>query len=318
MISFIVIGKNEAKNILQCINSIVECIKVNQLQSEIIYIDSNSSDESINLVKSIPNIKIIEAISIINPAIARNIGANESKGDILFFIDGDMVVNPEFISKIINENKDLKYDFVSGMIINKIFDKNGILKKEETLCNTSTESDKETSANGIFCIRRDLWFKVNGMRSKYRKLQDADFLLRLYKQGIFLKRIPEVISYHVTKDEYALKTILNNFFRGNYFFRGVFYRSHFFSKIGILKLIKNEKFGVLLLILISLLSCKFSTLILLFYPIMILLRITLQKDFMFNHILHKFIFYILRDFSTFVGFIFFYPMNIDNIKYKVL
>lgn len=318
MISFIVIGKNEAKNILQCINSIVECINVNQLQSEIIYIDSNSSDKSISLVKSISNIKIIEAISTINPAIARNIGANESKGDFLFFVDGDMVINQNFISKITNENKNLKYDFVSGIIINKVFDKNGNFIKELALSNTTTESNKETSANGIFCIRRDLWFKVNGMKSKYRKLQDADLVLRLYKKGIFLIRISEIISWHVTKDEYALKTVLNNFFKGIYLYRGLFYRNHFFSKIGFIKLMKNEKFGVLLLILISLSSYIFSPLIFLFYPLLIILRISLQKDFLVSNILNKFIFYILRDFSTFVGFLFFYPMNIDNVKYKVL
>lgn len=319
MISFIVIGKNEAKNILQCLNSITECIRINQLlQSEIIYVDSNSSDNSIDLAKSIPNIKIIEAITTINPAIARNIGANESKGDLLFFVDGDMVVNSTFISIILNENKDLKYNFVSGLIINKIYDNNGDLKKEIALSNTTQETNKEMSANGIFCIKRELWFLVNGMKSKFKKQQDADFVIRLYKKGIFLKRLTEIISWHITKDEYDLKSILNNFFKGNYLFRGVFYRTHFFSKIGLIKLFKNEKFGILFLVLISLLSCIVSPLVLLFYPLLILFRIASQKDFLFSEILNKFIFYALRDLSTFVGFMFFYPINIDNIKYKTL
>ena len=36
----------------------------------------------------------------------------------------------------------------------------------------------------IFFIERDLWFSVNGMKTKYRRSQDIDFGLRLASNNI--------------------------------------------------------------------------------------------------------------------------------------
>ena len=72
-ISVIVIGKNEYPNIIKCLNSI------NDLQSkdysnnyEIIYVDSDSKDESISYIKDdFKNVSIYKISGKINAAIAR-------------------------------------------------------------------------------------------------------------------------------------------------------------------------------------------------------------------------------------------------------
>ena len=79
MISFIVIGKNEAKYLARCIQSIRKTIEYNKLKKyEIIYVDSNSTDDSIKRVLKFKYVKIFKITSKPNAAIARNIGARES------------------------------------------------------------------------------------------------------------------------------------------------------------------------------------------------------------------------------------------------
>ena len=94
MISFIIIGYNEEKFLDKCFQSIYNAILCAQINKyEIIYVDSNSSDKSIAIAEVYKEVKIFKIIGKHNAAIGRNIGAKEARGDILFFIDGDLEIN---------------------------------------------------------------------------------------------------------------------------------------------------------------------------------------------------------------------------------
>ena len=85
MISFIVIARNEEKNLFRCLSSINRTIKVNKIiDSEIIYVDSDSSDGSTEIIKSFKNVIGFKIKGNINAALARNVGAERSKGETLF------------------------------------------------------------------------------------------------------------------------------------------------------------------------------------------------------------------------------------------
>ena len=78
-ISFIVIGRNEGWKLDKCLQSIVDTIEFNQYKNyEIIYVDSNSTDDSIERAKKYDKIKIFKLTCDANPAIARNVGAKEA------------------------------------------------------------------------------------------------------------------------------------------------------------------------------------------------------------------------------------------------
>ena len=132
MISFIVIGKNEEKNIEKCINSITNTTIINKIiDYEIIYIDSNSTDNSVQKVSKIKSVDIYQLTGDCNAAIGRNVGASISIGEYLFFIDGDMEINPTFINNVFDENLNLKYNFVSGQFENYYHDREGNLISTE-------------------------------------------------------------------------------------------------------------------------------------------------------------------------------------------
>ena len=97
MISFIVIGKNEGWRLTNCLDSILIFISNENITDfEIIYVDSNSTDDSIQRARAYRAVKVYLITGNCNSAIARNVGAQQAKYNILFFLDGDMELLPEF------------------------------------------------------------------------------------------------------------------------------------------------------------------------------------------------------------------------------
>jgi len=125
MISYIIIGRNEGWKLTKCLKSVFDTIEYNKLRdAEVIYVDSKSTDDSIERAKTFAKVKIFRITGVCNAAIARNIGAKEAKGNILFFIDGDMEIDKNFIKQAIVNNQ-LKHDCVTGHLDDYLYDING-------------------------------------------------------------------------------------------------------------------------------------------------------------------------------------------------
>ena len=86
-VSVIIPVKNEALKIRACIDGILQqTVRVH----EIIVIDSGSSDETVAILKTYPQIKLIEIPeSIFNHGDTRNLGAQAASGEFLLFTVGD-------------------------------------------------------------------------------------------------------------------------------------------------------------------------------------------------------------------------------------
>ena len=102
MISFIVIGKNEGWKLKLCFDSIQNVVSQDGITDyEVIYVDSRSIDDSIQLAKTYPNTRVFMITGECNAGVGRNVGAKEAKGDILFFVDGDMEIQAGFLCKVL-------------------------------------------------------------------------------------------------------------------------------------------------------------------------------------------------------------------------
>ncbi len=107
-VSIIIPTYNEEEHIVDCLNSIK-----NQTYKdlELIVVDDGSADNTLNFVSNLNfNNLIILKQKHMGPAAARNYGAQKSKGDILIFVDSDMVFDKKFVEKLIkpiikNESK---------------------------------------------------------------------------------------------------------------------------------------------------------------------------------------------------------------------
>ena len=117
--SVIVVNYNNQKRISRCINSL---IKQTYKIDEIIFVDDNSSDNSLNELrnfkKKIIKIKITKKTNIpsYDQMNAYYRGFNKSKGNVIFFLDSDDYFN-------INKAKTIIKYFKKNNKVNLIFDK---------------------------------------------------------------------------------------------------------------------------------------------------------------------------------------------------
>lgn len=206
MISFIIIGKNEGLRLEKCLQSIVSIVKQDKIVDyEIIYVDSRSTDNSIELAKQY-GAKAFLITGECNAAIARNIGAKEAIGDILFFIDGDMELFSGFLPKVLTQDGRLEYPFISGIFNDIIHDMdwNYLHTSRRHKLQEGDADSVETTTGGLFLIEHSLWDKVRGMDTRFKRSQDYDLGLRLSQMGCPLHRKAILLANHYMR-QYSVR-----------------------------------------------------------------------------------------------------------------
>lgn len=250
MISFIIIGKNEGWRLQKCLQSISYVVEQDAIANyEIIYVDSQSTDNSIELAKQY-GAKTFLITGECNAAIARNIGAQEAIGGILFFIDGDMELFPGFLPKVLNENGKLKYPFMSG-IFNDIvhdLDWNYLHTSRRHKLQEGDADSVETTTGGLFLIEHSLWDKVGGMDTRFKRSQDYDLGLRLSQMGYPLHRKAILLANH-----YMRQYTIRNDYVGNVKYTALLLRKHW-NNIDYLKIFIKQQYTTVLLLISIILS----------------------------------------------------------------
>lgn len=90
-ISIVVIGKNEGLFLERCFESILAAgYPRNRL--ELIYVDSGSTDESVNLARRFADRVIAARIDRPRPGLARNLGWKHATHGLVQFVDGDSIL----------------------------------------------------------------------------------------------------------------------------------------------------------------------------------------------------------------------------------
>jgi glycosyltransferase involved in cell wall biosynthesis len=315
MLSFIIIGRNEGWKLSKCFDSVIKAISENLLKKyEIIYIDSKSSDASVKRAKQYSNIKIIQLTGDINAAIARNIGAKESVGEVMVFLDGDMEIISENLSFFYTEEFGLVYPFLSGDWYNSYYSHDWkYLRKDNGL---GLKNDvKRSTVGGLFFIERYLWDSVGGMRIGFKRSQDIDLALRLAKQRKLLLRKKELLAHHHMISYLDKNRKWEMFFSGaDLYGRSYLYRRNAFNKYCLKRMIRND-YSVLVLLL----SIVSSILIYSILPFLMFLLILLPKTIRVKeNYFSNYFYFICRDIIVLAGFVFFWPKKSKNIDYTII
>ncbi|MGC8585030.1 MAG: glycosyltransferase [Thermoplasmata archaeon] len=112
-ISIIITVKNEEKNILE----LFESLKIQERPFEVVMVDSESSDRTVEIAKKFKDemdLKII--IKKSTRGEGRNIGVMNSKYEYVLFIDGDSYADRNWVSEM-RKSFDSGCDFVAGKTI---------------------------------------------------------------------------------------------------------------------------------------------------------------------------------------------------------
>lgn len=172
--------------------------------TEIIVVADGDTDGSWQLAQQF-NVKLIRKDISEGPAKARNIGAKNAQGDILFFIDADVTVHPDTIARVIQtfqEQPDLaaligSYDDNPGV--------NNFLSQYKNLFHhyTHQQASEEASTFWGACgaIRRDIFLKMGGFDESYRlpSVEDIELGYRLKGSGYQIKLCQDIQVKHLKR-----------------------------------------------------------------------------------------------------------------------
>lgn len=214
LISIIIVNHNGAAFILNCIDSI---FSANYRNFELIFVDNNSTDNSLKLVEnrfgSNQRLKVVIFLNNLGFAEGNNQGASEAKGRYLFFLNIDTKVNPNYLTELV---KIIESDPNIGAAQSKLLqmDKPAILDSAGDImncfCGTFNRGFGEKdegqydrveqifSARGAaMMVRKDVFRKVGGFDQRFfLGLEDVDLCWRIRLNGYKIVFVPRSVVYH--------------------------------------------------------------------------------------------------------------------------
>jgi glycosyltransferase involved in cell wall biosynthesis len=99
-VSVVVPVYNAQKTIAACVNGLL-IQNAPGIDMEIILVDDGSTDATAEILKTFDRIRYFYQPNA-GPAAARNHGAHQASGDIVFFTDSDCIPRPDWVAKMIN------------------------------------------------------------------------------------------------------------------------------------------------------------------------------------------------------------------------
>jgi len=171
---------------------------------EVIVVADGETDGSGELAQQF-GAKVIYRQTAGGPAIARNIGARAANGDILFFIDADVSIDPQTIGRVIQKFSD--QPDISALIGS--YDDSpsaaNFLSQYKNLFHhyTHQQSREEASTFWGACgaIRRNIFFEIGGFDERYTRpcIEDIELGYRVKKYGHKIRLMKELQIKHMKR-----------------------------------------------------------------------------------------------------------------------
>tara|TARA_B100000579_G_scaffold436468_1_gene462499 strand:- start:2287 stop:3033 length:747 start_codon:yes stop_codon:yes gene_type:complete len=211
---------NENGHIADLIKSIEDIFKRKKINYEIIIIDDNSTDGTINTVKNLTKFNKFLKLCVRsnlkkNLAESINKGIEMSKYENIIWMDADFQHPPKYIEKFINEST--KYDAIIASRFlresNRYFNTDKLKKKinenqsyfYNKICRYIFFNDITDYTSGFICIKKD-FFKNYSLKGFYGDYF-VELIIRLKKKKYRIIEIPFRDSIRASGSSKTLVTI---------------------------------------------------------------------------------------------------------------
>jgi len=202
-VSFVIPTLNEHGNITRLIQKINEISIENNLHFEIIIVDDNSTDGTINdvqiLQKSLKNLNLIVRKRPQGIGSAHIVGYNNAKGDLIISMDADLSHPPEKIPDLIKEIKK-GYDIVIGSRYMKgaISDKSVFYRFLSMLgsfyLSLMFRIKLTDFSNGFRAIKNNIWNQISNYKYSNENTFLVESLYFAFNKGARVGEIPASFS----------------------------------------------------------------------------------------------------------------------------
>lgn len=204
----VVVGiRNEERYIEECINSLLN-LDYPKDSYEIIIVDGMSTDKTKDIVQKYPVRFFLNKRK--NVAAARNLGLQNSRGDLVAFTDGDCKVDSQWLKILVSEMQNAPDDVVCVGGPNLIFDTDPVFGRvvgysQETFLGSggSAQSKNSTKKHYVSSLpncnamyKKSAIMGVGCFDERFIIGQDGDLNYRISKTGSKFLYIPEAQVLH--------------------------------------------------------------------------------------------------------------------------
>ena len=186
-ISVIIPNYNGGGTLKRCL----EAVKSSSYQTyECIVVDDGSTDNSVEIAKGLANQVVVLEGGPLGPAHARNLGAQAACGDIIFFVDADVVIYPDTLQKIaVSFSGSSELAAVFGSYDDQPGDGHFLSQYKNLFHHFVHQQANENSSSfwsGCGAIRREIFIEVGGfdtLKYPHPSIEDIELGRRLIAKG---------------------------------------------------------------------------------------------------------------------------------------
>lgn len=191
-VAVVVIGRNEAKGLAQALDSAL--LAVRELRGEVIYVDSGSSDGSLEIARERREVRTLVLDGAPCAARARNLGIRSTCASFVQLLDGDMELDAEWLAGAIEVMEGSGSAAVSGFLNERNLD--------ATPWNTAFGCDWTRKVGAVEVLggaalwRRAVLSELGGFCEDMRVGEDPDLALRARAAGYELEMLDKPMATH--------------------------------------------------------------------------------------------------------------------------
>lgn len=218
-VSVVIPSYNSSRVIEQCLTSV--CNQTTTATYQVIVVDSSDDETARIIAEKFPNITLVCLHRKTIPAVARNMGVDETKAQIIAFTDADCIVDPDWLKSCLETHAG-GYDVVGGSIENAR-PKNLISIAEYFLefrefSSRTRPREVQLVPAGNMSIRRAI-FEHIGKFPTIRASEDVLFSYNLINNGVRMFFNPNMRVFHLNRNR-LMPFIKNQWMLGVHFSMG--------------------------------------------------------------------------------------------------
>jgi glycosyltransferase involved in cell wall biosynthesis len=197
-VSVIVPARNAATTLPRCLDTLVAQATDDV---ELIVVDDNSSDDTAAIVSHYP-LRLIELPRHSGASAARNRGAEAARGEVLLFIDADVVLAPGGIRRVVAT---MARPEVGALIGSYDADPDDLstVSRFKNLAHHYFHQRSHLNAATFWgacgAVRRECFFAAGGFDEKLWSIEDVELGYRLVDHGVWIVLDPELQVKHLKR-----------------------------------------------------------------------------------------------------------------------
>jgi len=201
-VSAIIITRNEEANIADVTDSLLNALshaqKMGALKTyEVIMVDSASTDRTVEIASRFPiGIVRLRGDWPLSASAGRATGARFATGRHLLFVDGDYLVDAQWLPLALKLIEQPRVGQVGGVDLEEIRGDTVLTRRWTQAQATTPPATVEVDTLAVGLVRRDAYAAIGGFHPFLRGAEDRDFCYRLQAAGWRILRTKEPMGVH--------------------------------------------------------------------------------------------------------------------------